>query len=236
MGSPTYSLKGNGTDLSKLYPSGDTNIGYSAVTTTIHANYIHVEPNSHFWTDLQQLIDSIEFGWLDERIGKEFILIGLHNTIKNGYKLKPIVGKYKLVINPCFDSIEQMIEYVENEAYSEGAFYIVLKETLKEGLNLTNGLKMERTEVYKRIDTERDYQYLRWTPRRQTNGTPDEQKPPAEWINYIEYHIAKAKDEVYMLNDEEALAHVRKVAALAVRCLELHGCPERVIPEELLKE
>ena len=93
---------------------------------------------------------------------------------------------------------------------------------------------MERQEVYNRIDTERQYQDLRWTPRREKNGTPDEQKPPAEWINYMEFHINEAKKEVYMLNDEEALAQVRKVAALAVRCLEIHGCPERVIPEELL--
>jgi len=95
---------------------------------------------------------------------------------------------------------------------------------------------MERTEVYKRLDTERDYQDLRWTPRRETNGTPDEQKPPAEWINYMEFHLSKAKEAVYFLRDEEALAEVRKVAALAVRCLELHGCPERVIPEELLNQ
>ena len=93
---------------------------------------------------------------------------------------------------------------------------------------------MERSEVYKRLDTERDYQDLRWSPRREKNDTPDAEKPTAEWINYIEYHIAKAKEEVYLLEDEEALAHVRKVAALAVRCLELHGCPERVIPEDLL--
>lgn len=39
-----------------------------------------------------------------------------------------------------------------------------------------------------------------------------------------------------MLNSEEALAHVRKVAALAVRCLEIHGCPERIIPDNLLKK
>lgn len=95
---------------------------------------------------------------------------------------------------------------------------------------------MERNEVYKRLDTERDYQDARWSPRRDKNNTPDEEKPPAEWINYIEYHISKAKEEVYLLNDEEALAHVRKVAALAIRCLELHGCPERVIPEELLNQ
>lgn len=95
---------------------------------------------------------------------------------------------------------------------------------------------MERSEVYRNIDVERDYQDLRWGTRRRTEGTPDEEKPVAEWINYIEFHIGEAKREVYHLNTEEALAHVRKVAGLAVRALELHGCPEREIPEELLNE
>lgn len=95
---------------------------------------------------------------------------------------------------------------------------------------------MERQEVYKRIDTERDYQDIRWTPRREKNGTPDEEKPVAEWINYMECHLAKAKEAVYFLKDEEALAEVRKVTALGVRAMELHGCPERVIPEELLNQ
>jgi len=109
-----------------------------------------------------------------------------------------------------------------------------LNNTLNNGYNLNNGIKMERTEVYKCLDTERDYQDLRWSTRRTADGTPDEEKPPAEWINYIEYHVTAAKNEVYKLDTEEALAHVRKVAALAVRCLELHGCPEREIPDELL--
>ena len=95
---------------------------------------------------------------------------------------------------------------------------------------------MKREDVYKAIDTERDYQDLRWTPRRAANGVADSEKPPAEWINYMEFHLNEAKRAVYELNEEEALAQVRKVAALAVRCLELHGCPERVIPEELLNE
>jgi hypothetical protein len=95
---------------------------------------------------------------------------------------------------------------------------------------------MERKEVYRKIDVERDYQDLRWGTRRTLDGTPDEEKPVAEWINYMEHHVNEAKKGVYDLDTEEALAQVRKVAALAVRALELHGCPERVIPEELLTE
>ena len=93
---------------------------------------------------------------------------------------------------------------------------------------------MERREVYQHIDIEREYQDLRWSPRRDENGTPDNDKQPAEWINYMEYHLAKAKEAIYMLDEEDALGHIRKLTALGVRCIEIHGCPERIIPIELL--
>jgi len=95
-------------------------------------------------------------------------------------------------------------------------------------------ITMLKNEVYERVDGELLYQDKRWVVRREENGTPDESKPPAEWINYMEFHIAEAKREVYFLNDEEALAQIRKVVALGVRALMIHGCPERVIPEDLL--
>lgn len=87
---------------------------------------------------------------------------------------------------------------------------------------------MERTEIYNRINGERDYQDANWGSRRQMDGTPDEEKSVAEWINYIEYHVSRAKERVYHLNTEDALCELRKVAALAVRAMEIHGCPERI--------
>lgn len=86
---------------------------------------------------------------------------------------------------------------------------------------------MERTEVYNRINDERDYQDANWGSRRQMDGMSDEDKSVAEWINYIEYHVAKAKNCVYNLDGVGATAELRKVAALAVRAMEIHGCPER---------
>ena len=225
-------------------------------------NYVHTVPNSHFYTRLEQLITSIEFDikWQEEReeriktadhpivdmyepLTPEYLIIGLCNSQKHGYEIKfnpkNIKEKHTGVY---FGDIAGMKEYLR--IYRDNLepnwrlehFKEILEESINNGYNLDNGIKMERTEVYKRLDTERDYQDLRWSPRREKNDTPDEEKPPAEWINYIEHHVTEAKREVYFLNDEEALAHVRKVAALAVRCLELHGCPERVIPEELLNE
>jgi hypothetical protein len=92
---------------------------------------------------------------------------------------------------------------------------------------------MERHDVYKCIDSERKYQDMRWNTDLREDQIPDEDKPVAEWLNYIEYHLSKAKNENYHLNKESALDELRKVAALAVRAMEIHGCPERQINPEV---
>jgi len=176
---------------------------------------------------LTQIVTGLDYGY-KELNDKEYILIGLNNCVKNGYKLKPVKG-YQLVGNPGFPSIEDIVEYVRSEKYSITEFYVLLNQTITNGLNLTNGRKMERQEIYRRIDGERNYQDANWGSRRQMDGTPDEEKPVAEWINYIEFHLAKAKQEVYYLNTNGAAHELRKVAALAVRALEIHGCPERIV-------
>jgi hypothetical protein len=207
-----------------------------------------VEPNSQFWTDLNQLLVYLnnvqnsgnqwyENAWKAE---VDFLLVGLENTLKRGYELK-IVEDYSNDGNIpyCFGSIGGMITNIKSTVDSYDNHNEFLKDfirtveyTLKLGYNLTNGLKMERKEVYKRIDGERDYQDKTWVARRTKDGTPDEEKSVAEWIIYIENHLLKAKHAVYYLDTNRALAEVRKVAALAVRAMEIHGCPERVILEE----
>lgn len=125
--------------------------------------------------------------------------------------------------------VKRIAEHFNSEVkFENGRFPNDIKATL------INSNKMERQKVYECLDTERQYQDLRWTPRREKNNTPDESKAPAEWLNYIEFHMNEAKREIYMLNEEAALGHIRKISALGVRCLEIHGCPERVIPDELL--
>jgi len=196
------------------------------------AYYMQSVPNSHYWTNLNQLISSFDYS---QEMTQEYIIIGLRNAIKHGYKLRPISKNKNEIIRfnpPVFISIEQMIEYVRNAKYDKKGFYDLLKETVNNKLNLTNGLKMERTDVYKRLDGERAYQDLKWGTRREADGTPDEEKPVAEWINYMEFHLQKAKNAVYYLDTKEALAELRKVTALGVRAMEIHGCPERVILPE----
>lgn len=90
---------------------------------------------------------------------------------------------------------------------------------------------MERTEVYKLIDGERDYQDWRWTEEIKKDRVPDEDKRPAEWLNYIKYHLEQGEISNYMLSKEQTMSEIRKIAALAVRAIEIHGCPEREIPQ-----
>ena len=91
---------------------------------------------------------------------------------------------------------------------------------------------MERKMVYERIDAERDYQDSRWDLREKFNTTPDNEKSIAEWILYMEHHLNLAKGFVYSLNEHSALAEIRKVTALGVRAMEIHGCPSRKFPVE----
>ena len=91
---------------------------------------------------------------------------------------------------------------------------------------------MERNEIYKRLDTERDYQDSRWDLREKFNSPVDEEKSVAEWILYMEHHLNNAKHFVYSLDESNALAEIRKVTALGVRTMEIHGCPSRKFPIE----
>jgi hypothetical protein len=47
--------------------------------------FMQVVPESHFFTDLTQIIDYIQS---NATIDKKHLLTGLENTIKNGYNLK----------------------------------------------------------------------------------------------------------------------------------------------------
>ena len=214
------------------------------------AYYYQTIPNSHFYTDLNQILNSINHElnrrlhesknrddahdytvtYVGERLTKEYLITGLKNSIKQGYELK--LFDYSNTLLQPFTTIEQIIDYIKDSGTDKEDFYIELSEriknTLNTGFNLTDGLTLHRNEVYKRIDGERDYQDFRWGVSLSEDYVPDQEKPPAEWINYIEYHISKAKDEIYHLNKDAALSEIRKVAALAVRALEIHGCPERV--------
>lgn len=85
-----------------------------------------------------------------------------------------------------------------------------------------------RSEVYAAIDSERDFQDKFVIPERGYYPT----HTLGEFVLMLNQYAAQAmqkwthhKDSA--LGDEESLHEVRKVAALAVRCMEQHGAPKR---------
>lgn len=57
-------------------------------SSKLAANYMHVEPNSHFYTEFEHIKHSLELG-----LSREYIITGLENTINNGYKItkEPVI-------------------------------------------------------------------------------------------------------------------------------------------------
>jgi len=90
---------------------------------------------------------------------------------------------------------------------------------------------MKRKNVYKLIDNERDYQDSRWNTDNETRSGKsdilDQDKSLAEWLNYLEFHLGEAKHGVYSLEPKKTKESIRKIAALAVACMEYNDCPPR---------
>ncbi len=80
-----------------------------------------------------------------------------------------------------------------------------------------------RSEVYAVIDGERDYQDAgRGNAKRHDGMTP------GEFILCMEKCLQDARVAWYAPNGGVAcLDHVRKVSALGVQCMEVHGAPAR---------
>jgi hypothetical protein len=80
---------------------------------------------------------------------------------------------------------------------------------------------MNRQDVYKLIDGERDYQDSRWNEN--TTATKGKHSPE-EWIVYMEDYLAEAKHilsrESAPKAYEDAMAILRKVTAMGVAAME----------------
>lgn len=88
-------------------------------------------------------------------------------------------------------------------------------------------MKLTREQVYQVIDGERAYQEnLPIAQRSQQQGQPTQ----AEFFAMIDVYLAKAKSD-WTFNQgsyvESSQAAIRKIAALCVRSMELHGAPNR---------
>jgi len=77
---------------------------------------------------------------------------------------------------------------------------------------------MEKAEIFEKIDSEINYQDIK---------DKKNNKSISDYIIKIEHNLNEAKNSKYYSYDNECLSRIRKIAALAIQCLEDFGCPER---------
>ena len=79
-----------------------------------------------------------------------------------------------------------------------------------------------RADVYNAINGERNYQDAKW-------GGPEQDKlrSVGDFLIYMSQYIVRAKRTYTEGNEKAALEEIRKVTALGVVCMEVHGAPER---------
>ena len=83
---------------------------------------------------------------------------------------------------------------------------------------------LEREDIYAKIDQERDYQDSVW------GVDQDARKSLADWAVFIHVQSEELMKDVYGSSQDHlmmALHRMRKIAALAVACMEYNGCPPR---------
>jgi len=87
---------------------------------------------------------------------------------------------------------------------------------------------MKREEVYKVIDTERDYQDKKWGNTLSGGRPGNGERTVDEFILYISGYSDKTKAFAAEFADtEKKLDMIRKVAGLCVACMEQHGALKR---------
>lgn len=84
---------------------------------------------------------------------------------------------------------------------------------------------MKRNQVYALIDGERAYQDN--LPSSRTDGRSH---TVGDYIVMLEYYLGRAREQWCMNSgDAMALDEIRKVGAIAVKCMEEWGAPERKV-------
>ena len=91
---------------------------------------------------------------------------------------------------------------------------------------------MERLDVYKAIDSERDYQDIKWKGTKSSHQPSDAPGSLDRTIDEFALYITRYSNklvEVAGTSDypAEKLEVIRKIAALTVACGEKHGMPSR---------
>lgn len=81
---------------------------------------------------------------------------------------------------------------------------------------------MDRQDVYKVLDSEREYQNRKWG-----GNVHDSQHSIGDWLTYMDYYLHQAKRTITKGNPIDALSELRKVTALGVAAMEKLGALER---------
>lgn len=90
--------------------------------------------------------------------------------------------------------------------------------------------KMPREEVYKAVDTERDYQAQVISMDKSICGTIP--KSVGDYLTMLTAYINRTNETWVSTPGSAASLHmVRKIAAVAVKCMEQHGAPFRNLNE-----
>lgn len=93
--------------------------------------------------------------------------------------------------------------------------------------------RFTRQQVYDAIDSERDYQNLKWGNTLSGDRKPTDEQPAGsrtvdEFALYIVGYGHKLLDNASSFSyTNDKLEIMRKIAALCVACMEQHGAPKR---------
>lgn len=91
--------------------------------------------------------------------------------------------------------------------------------------------KTPRSEVYAAVDSERDYQDKLGADRTEHWDVPVEERfrSVAEYIVMLQSYVNQAVNEwTRNASNEDALHEIRKIAGIAVHCMEDNGAPKRI--------
>ncbi len=95
---------------------------------------------------------------------------------------------------------------------------------------------MERKDVYGLIDGERAYQIERHVELFEDTPHSDENHSVGDWLIFMQEHVVQGMGSVYGLDTDDALNQVRKVAALAVACMEYNTTQPRKVMDKKIAD
>lgn len=89
-----------------------------------------------------------------------------------------------------------------------------------------------RVDVYSAINSERNYQdsFVETDPSR---CRPNPDHSVGEYLIMLTTYVREAQESwTRVAGDKAALHSIRKIAGIAVHCMEDHGAPTRTLPKE----